>query len=69
MAIVVLAQLCSAQKIHFTYLGTGCIFDYDEDQHPREKEVNGFKEIDKPNFFGSQYSVVKGVTDQLMNLY
>ena len=65
---VLLAALCSAKKIHYTYLGTGCIFKFDED-HPFEKEVNGFVEGSLPNFFGSSYSVVKGFTDQLMTLY
>ena len=65
---VLLAALCSLKKIHYTYLGTGCIFKYDED-HPFEKEENGFTEEALPNFFGSSYSVVKGFTDQLMTLY
>jgi dTDP-glucose 4,6-dehydratase len=65
---VLLAALCSAKNIHYTYLGTGCIFKFDED-HPFEKEENGFHEGSLPNFFGSSYSVVKGFTDQLMTLY
>jgi dTDP-glucose 4,6-dehydratase len=65
---VLLAALCSAKNIHYTYLGTGCIFKFDED-HPFEKEENGFVEGSLPNFFGSSYSVVKGFTDQLMTLY
>lgn len=63
-----LAFLCQKYNIHLTYLGTGCIFKYDND-HPFGKEINGFKESDKPNFFGSEYSVVKGYTDQLMNFF
>ena len=65
---VLLSVLCSSKNIHYTYLGTGCIFKFDED-HPFEKEVNGFHEGSLPNFFGSSYSVVKGFTDQLMSLY
>ena len=65
---VLLASLCSSRKIHYTYLGTGCIFKFDE-EHPFGKEENGFDEDSFPNFFGSSYSVVKGFTDQLMNLY
>jgi nucleoside-diphosphate-sugar epimerase len=61
-----LALLCKERGLHFTYLGTGCIFEYDED-HPFGQEVNGFTEQSRPNFFGSGYSVVKGFTDQLMN--
>ena len=63
-----LAILCDRYNIHFTYLGTGCIFEYDE-EHPFGQEVNGFKEIDTPNFFGSGYSIVKGYTDRLMHLF
>ena len=33
-----------------------------------EKEINGFNESSKPNFFGSSYSIVKGFTDRLMHL-
>jgi len=67
-APILLAELCRRRSIHMTYLGTGCIFTYDE-KHPYEKEVNGFKEEDLPNFFGSSYSCVKGYTDRLMHLY
>jgi 3,5-epimerase/4-reductase len=62
---VTLALFCKERNLHFTYLGTGCIFEYDED-HPFGKEENGFTELSKPNFFGSGYSVVKGFTDQIM---
>jgi dTDP-4-dehydrorhamnose reductase len=59
---VVIAKLCSDRNIHFTYLGTGCIFEYTDD-------AKEFDENSKPNFFGSGYSIVKGFTDQLMSLY
>ena len=65
---LVLANICVKKDIHYTYLGTGCIFSYD-DTHPYEKEKNGFTEQSKPNFFGSSYSVVKGFTDRLMKMY
>ena len=65
-APLTLALICNELNVHFTYLGTGCIFKYD-DVHPFGQEQNGFSEIDKPNFFGSGYSVVKGFTDQLMH--
>lgn len=67
-APVVLAHLCQRHSIHFTYLGTGCIFEYDTD-HPMDEPEKGFSELDRPNFFGSSYSIVKGITDQLMKLY
>lgn len=60
------AMICKEYGIHFTYLGTGCIFtssglDTDTPQQ--------FKENDLPNFFGSSYSVVKGFTDRLMHRF
>lgn len=58
---MILAKLCSDKGIHLTYLGTGCIFEYDG--------IESFDEEAKPNFFGSSYSIVKGFTDQLMSLY
>ena len=61
-----LALLSKKKNIHFTYLGTGCIFTYDEN-HP-DQEINGFTEDSLPNFFGSSYSIVKGYTDQFMHL-
>ena len=65
---VLLAILCSTRNIHFTYLGTGCIFNYD-DNHCLTPNGNGWREEDTPNFFGSSYSVVKGYTDELMHLF
>lgn len=62
-----LSLICKRLGVHYTYLGTGCIFEYDE-SHPYEKELNGFNEDSMPNFFGSGYSVVKGFTDQLMRM-
>jgi len=64
----ILADICNKKSIHYTYLGTGCIFKYD-DEHPLENEVNGFTEESLPNFFGSSYSIVKGFTDRIMKLY
>jgi 3,5-epimerase/4-reductase len=55
----ILAHACDARNIHVTYLGTGCIFSYDDD-------TAAFTEDDDPTFFGSSYSVVKGYTDQMM---
>ncbi len=63
---VILAEICKKRNIHFTYLGTGCIFDYDEN-HLIGDETTGFSESDLPNFFGSSYSIVKGYTDRLMH--
>jgi|LakMenEpi03Aug12_release.lakeMendotaPanAssembly.Ray.scaffolds.fasta_scaffold07027_16 dTDP-glucose 4,6-dehydratase len=60
MAPIILAQLCAERDIHYTYLGTGCIFNNDNDR------IKAFKETDAPNFFGSSYSIVKGFTDRFM---
>lgn len=64
---MVLSLLSKKYNFHFTYLGTGCIFQFDED-HPFGEEKDGFDESALPNFFGSSYSIVKGFTDQLMHL-
>lgn len=61
-APLVLSTLAEKNNIHYTYLGTGCIFD-NEDPPSRL-----FKETDNPNFFGSSYSIIKGFTDRLMKL-
>jgi 3,5-epimerase/4-reductase len=58
---VVLALVAGRHNVHLTYLGTGCIFTYKE-----EKGV--FTESDRPNFFGSGYSTVKGFTDRLFHI-
>lgn len=59
-----LASICEEQKIHFTYIGTGCIFNYKVEDNEYK-----FTEEDNANFFGSSYSVVKGCTDKLMREY
>jgi nucleoside-diphosphate-sugar epimerase len=64
---MVLSLLSKKYNFHFTYLGTGCIFEFDKD-HPFGVESDGFTEDSLPNFFGSSYSIVKGFTDQLMHL-
>ena len=64
---LVVALLAKKHNIHYTYLGTGCIFKYD-DTHEYANENTGFLENDVPNFFGSSYSTVKGYTDELMHL-
>jgi len=63
MAPIILAQLCADRGIHYTYLGTGCIFN---DADPCSEFAHAFKETDAPNFFGSSYSIVKGFTDRFM---
>jgi dTDP-glucose 4,6-dehydratase len=63
MAPIILAQLCADRGIHYTYLGTGCIFN---SSYNDQDCVQAFKETDAPNFFGSSYSIVKGITDRFM---
>lgn len=67
---MVLSLLSRKYSYHLTYLGTGCIFEYENlnDILNNEKNYKKFNEEDKPNFFGSSYSIVKGYTDQLMHL-
>jgi len=64
-APVAAALVCSRYKIHFTYLGTGCIFTYDREH--TLTNGNGWSEEATPNFFGSAYSIIKGYTDRLMH--
>lgn len=63
---MILAILCKDIGIHLTYLGTGCIFNYNQTHTASE---NGWTEEDTPNFTGSSYSTVKGYTDRLMHLF
>jgi UDP-glucose 4,6-dehydratase len=55
-----LANTAKQQGLHMLYMGTGCIFTYDDTGRK-------FTEADVPNFFGSEYSTVKGITDRLMS--
>ena len=65
---LVLSELSKKFELHFTYLGTGCIFDYDNDKHLFGDEGTGFNEYDEPNFYGSSYSIVKGFSDRIFHL-
>jgi len=69
-APLVLAGVCKSKGLHMMYMGTGCIFEYDTEHLCDVSDAsvaNGFTEQSRPNFFGSEYSVVKGFTDRLMN--
>lgn len=61
-----LALLCARRGIHFSYLGTGCIFSDDD---PASEGAAAYAEAAEPNFFGSSYSIVKGFTDRMMHLF
>jgi 3,5-epimerase/4-reductase len=67
---IVIAFQASTRGIHTTYMGTGCIFHFDDDKHLMKDGTNGvgFTEDDNANFFGSAYSTVKGFTDRLMRM-
>jgi len=62
VAPIHLAQICESLRIHFVYLGTGCIYTYDGN-----KRI--FSEEDAPNFFGSSYSIMKGFTNTEMQRF
>lgn len=64
-SIISLAFLTKKYNIHLTSMGTGCIFNYDNEH--KINTNNGFMENDIPNFKGSNYSIVKGYTDQLLH--
>jgi 3,5-epimerase/4-reductase len=63
-APIVLSILCKKYNIHYTYMGTGCIFEYKEDS-----KTDDIDEERSPNFYGSSYSIVKGYTDRLQHMY
>ena len=52
-APMVLVLLCQRFNIHYSYLGTGCIFNYDQEKHffGSEYQGSGFTESDIPNFY------------------
>eukprot|EP01125_Pyxidicula_operculata_P017720 TRINITY_DN6240_c0_g1_i1.p1 TRINITY_DN6240_c0_g1~~TRINITY_DN6240_c0_g1_i1.p1 ORF type:complete len:281 (-),score=39.73 TRINITY_DN6240_c0_g1_i1:67-909(-) len=54
---VQLAKLCSEHNIHCTLLGTGFVYNYD-DNHPIGEPI-GFKEDDKPNWDKLHYVKLK----------
>jgi dTDP-glucose 4,6-dehydratase len=60
-----LAMLADKYDIHYTYLGTGCIFNMDTNSN----DLVGYDEESLPDFFGSGYSTVKGFTDRMMHLF
>jgi dTDP-4-dehydrorhamnose reductase len=67
---IALALISQRLGIHYSYLGTGCIFNYDKTHLFGNEELgSGFTESDIPNFFGSSYSVCKGFTDRLMHFF
>jgi dTDP-4-dehydrorhamnose reductase len=60
---LILADLCLGLGIHYTYLGTGCIFN----SNTSSESPESFDEESLPNYYGSSYSIVKGFTDRIMH--
>lgn len=66
-APLMLMKICTDLQIPLMYMGTGCIFHYDEtedgpDTTPLSVDAD-------PNFDGSQYSLIKGYTDRIAKMY
>ena len=66
-APLILSILCKKYNIHYTYMGTGCIFEYNKDI--AENVSEDIDEEKSPNFYGSSYSIVKGYTDRLQHMF
>ena len=56
---VVLATACRERGMHFTHLGSGCVYSGDNDGR-------GFAEDDRPNFDGSLYSRSKAACEKAL---
>uniref|UniRef100_A0A0K0E1G4 NAD(P)-bd_dom domain-containing protein n=1 Tax=Strongyloides stercoralis TaxID=6248 RepID=A0A0K0E1G4_STRER len=59
----ILGKICQKLKLHYTYLGTGCIYQYNEEHG---FSGPGYKESDDGNFKNTSYSAVKLFTDRLL---
>lgn len=59
----IIGKFSYKNKIHMTYFGTGCIYEYDD-----EHKINGkgFNELDKPNYDKSCYSHTKLMTENIL---
>jgi dTDP-4-dehydrorhamnose reductase len=68
-APLILSILCKKYNIHYTYMGTGCIFEYNKDNNLVEDVSEDIDEEKSPNFYGSSYSIVKGYTDRLQHMF
>ncbi len=60
---LLLMEIAQQMKIHLSIIGTGCIY-----QDGPDTPFDGFNEQCDPNFFGSDYSIVKGALDQMIRL-
>ena len=64
---LVLADVTFEHDVHMINLGTGCIYEYN-DEHPMHSG-KGYTEDDEPNFRGSFYSKTKSMLDPLLANY
>jgi len=64
--VVHLAKCCAARNVHLTYMGTGCIYEYDE---AHAIGGRGFTETEEPNFIKSFYSLTKIVCERMLQPY
>ncbi len=62
-----LADIAWQRGIHLTNIGTGCLYDYDE-EHPKGSG-SGFTEEDEPNHFTSFYCESKVYLEKLLLRY
>ncbi len=69
-------EVCARHNIHCTYLGTGCIFTYDDCHGAPSnmssvmaREAGGVTDDEPPSFTGSAYSTVKGRLDTDLEQY
>lgn len=67
IGVLNLIDVAFLHGIHVTNIGTGCIYQYDE-EHPMGSGI-GFTEEDEPNFSGSFYSKTKGMLDKMLLSY
>ncbi|BCS10687.1 hypothetical protein ALUC_40027A [Aspergillus luchuensis] len=66
LGAVNLADCCFIHDVHLTHLGSGCIYDYNEDH---AWGGPGYTEEDEPNFTGSFYSNTKVLSERVLRHY
>lgn len=59
-----IALFCQRYKIHFTYIGTGDIYNYKN----TDKKRIPFNEEDEPNNFNNNFNSIRCCTDRLLKL-
>lgn len=67
IGVLTLADVTRNHNLTLINYATGCIFEYDATH--QENSGVGFKEEDKPNFFGSYYSKTKAMVEELLQEY